>query len=383
MEGAAEYRDGLSQGRVRGRGAGLNPGNRFESIRLHVLGEHLDEVLAEAPDGAQVRTLVYDDRSRTVINKVDSPDLPGMRWTLNPYRGCEHGCIYCYARPTHEYLGFSCGLDFETRIVAKRDAPASLREALLSPKWAFEPISMSGVTDPYQPVEARLRITRRCLEVMAEFRQPVGVITKNRLIVRDIDVLADLARDGLASAAVSITTLDHDLAMRMEPRAASPRARLEAVERLSAAGVPVAVMMAPIVPGLTDHEIPAVLKAAAEAGATSAGYVMLKLPYQIKDLFLEWLRRHCPQRAAHVESQVREARGGALYKAAFHERQVGCGARAEQIRQAFSVFKRRYGLVRDPMALAKGDGAERVAPARGRPERAGPARETGQLGLFD
>jgi DNA repair photolyase len=331
-------------GPVRGRGAGLNPGNRFEDIRLHVLGDYLDEIAAERPDGTQVLTRIYDDTSKTVVNRVDSPDLPGMVWTLNPYRGCEHGCIYCYARPTHEYLGFSCGLDFETRIVAKRGAPELLRAALSSPKWKFEPISMSGVTDPYQPIEAKLGITRRCLEVMAELGQPVGVITKNRLILRDLDVLSSMAREGLASAAVSITTLDHDLAMKMEPRAASPRARLETVSRLAAAGVRVTVMMAPVIPGLTDHEIPALLKAAKEAGATGAGHILLRLPYQIKDLFLEWLQRQFPDRAAHVESLIRDARGGELYDARFHVRQRGEGARARQIDQTFALFKKRYGL---------------------------------------
>jgi DNA repair photolyase len=372
MSGSPEYRDALPQGSVRGRGAGLNPGNRFESVRLHVLGEHLDEIAAERPDGTQVLTRIYDDRSRSVVNKVDSPDLAGMEWTLNPYRGCEHGCIYCYARPTHEYLGFSSGLDFETRIVAKRDAPELLRKALSSPKWERKTIAMSGVTDPYQPVEAKLGITRRCLEVMAEFRQPVGVITKSRLILRDMDLLADMARDGLATAAVSVTTLDHDLAMKMEPRAASPKARLEAVEKLSAAGVRVCVMMAPIVPGLTDHEIPSVLKAASEAGAKSAAYVLLRLPYQIKDLFLDWLARHFPDRAGHIESAIREGRGGALYDATFFDRQRGLGPRAEQIDQTFALFKRRYGL----------EGRTEHVMPRPMPPRPQAEPAVGQLPLF-
>ena len=344
MSSANEYRDVPHSGPIRGRGAGLNPGNRFENIRLHVLGDYLDEVIAENPDGTRVATRIYRDASRTIINKVaDSPDIP-FNWTINPYRGCEHGCIYCYARPGHEYLGLSCGVDFETKVFAKLDAPDLLRKELSRPNWTGESIVMSGVTDPYQPVEARLRLTRRILEVMHEFGQPVGLITKNHLITRDIDLLADMARHNAASAAISITSLDNRLAAKMEPRASSPRARLAAIRELSQAGVPVAVMTAPIIPGLNDHEIPAILKAAAEAGATSAGYVLLRLPHQIKDLFLDWLARHFPDRAGRVESAIRAARGGALYDARFYARQRGAGPLAEQIAAAFRLFARRYSL---------------------------------------
>ena len=329
-----EHKDALPSGPVRGRGAGLNPGNRFEDIRLHVLGDHLDDIAAENPDGTQVLTRVYDDKSRSIITKVDSPDLPMMKWTLNPYRGCEHGCIYCYARPYHEYLGFSSGLDFETKIVAKRDAPALLRKFLASPRWQGESIAFSGVTDPYQPIESKLLITRRCLEVFVEFGQPVSVITKNRLILRDLDLLSKLNACGLVSCAISLTTLDNALASRLEPRASAPQARLEAIRALSAAGIPVTVMMAPIIPALNDREIPAVLKAASEAGARSAGYVLLKLPHQIKALFLDWLARHYPDRAAHVESLLRSARDGALNNSEFFTRQRGTGAHAEQIGRA-------------------------------------------------
>jgi DNA repair photolyase len=287
---------------------------------------------------------VYEDSSRSVVNKVNSPDLSMMKWTLNPYRGCEHGCIYCYARPSHELLGFSCGLDFETKIVAKRDAARLLREKLRSPSWKGESIAFSGVTDPYQPIEAKLGITRQCLEVLAEFGQPVSVITKNRLILRDLDLLKRLHERGAVSCAVSITTLDNELAAKMEPRASAPGARLEAIRKISAEGIPVCVMMAPIIPGLTDREIPAVLGAAAEAGATSAGYVLLRLPHQIKDLFLEWLRRHFPDRASHVEALIRESREGALYDAEYFTRQRGKGAHAEQIEKMFDLFKRKYGM---------------------------------------
>jgi DNA repair photolyase len=366
----SEHADALAQGKIRGRGAGLNPGNRFEDVRLHILGDFLDEVAAERPDGTQVLTRLYDDRSRTAINKVvDSPDI-GFDWTLNPYRGCEHGCIYCYARPFHELLGFSCGLDFETKIVVKRRAPELLRAALASPSWNAETIVMSGITDPYQPVEAKLRVTRGCMEVMAECRQPVAIITKNRLVTRDLDLLQELARHNAGSVGISITTLSQELSSKMEPRASSPKARLEAVEKLSAAGVPVRVMMAPILPGLTDHEIPAVLRAAADAGAQGAGYVLLRLPHQVKSLFLDWLQREFPDRAAHIESQVREGRGGKLYDSRFFARQRGEGPRAEQIGQAFKMFRARFGLDRPSMELS---GASFRRPT---------VVEEGQLGLF-
>jgi DNA repair photolyase len=370
MPEASDHGHPLVHGPVRGRGAGVNPGNRFESVRLHVLGEHLDEIVAQNPDGTQVRTLLYNDDTRTIINKVDSPDLD-MKWTINPYRGCEHGCAYCYARPTHETLGFSCGLDFETRIVVKRDAAALLRKELLAPKWSGETIMMSGVTDPYQPIEAKLKITRACLEVMAEFGQSVALITKNRMITRDLDVLRPLIQKGRVGAAISITTLDKSLAVKMEPRASSPADRLRAVRELVDAGVPVTVMTAPIIPGLNDHEIPALLEAAKEAGASSAGYVLLRLPHGLKDVFLDWLARELPDRAAKVESQLREARGGALYNSKFRERQRGQGARAEQIGQTFRVFARRLGLDgrRPPMA----GGLDRAPP---------PPAPNSQLPLF-
>jgi len=343
LDSDAAYRDALPQGAVRGRGCALNPGNRFEDVRLHVLGDHLDEVRRESPDGTQVPTRIMPDASRSVINKVDSPDLP-FTWTVNPYRGCEHGCIYCYARPGHEYLSLSSGLDFETVIHAKHNAPELLRDALMHPSWRPETIVFSGVTDAYQPVERELCITRRCLEVCREFRQPVSVITKSSLITRDIDLLADLARDNAAAAAISLTSLDPSLASKMEPRAASPSSRLTTIRRLADAGIPVTVMTAPIVPRINDHEIPSLLSAARNAGASHAGYVLLKLPYQVKTLFLEWLQRHFPDRAAHVETLIRETRGGALYEPGFFTRQRGEGPFAEQIRATFDLFARRYHL---------------------------------------
>jgi len=343
MSDAEEIRDGLADGPIRGRGAGLNPGNRFETVRLHVRGEHLEEELREHPGGQQVRTQVYADATKSILNHVDSPDL-GFSWTVNPYRGCEHGCIYCYARPGHEYLALSSGLDFETRIFAKPDAPILLREALGKPGWRGEPIVFSGVTDCYQPIEERLGITRACLEVCAELAQPVSIITKNRLVLRDIDVLKTLAEHNAASVAISITTLDNALASKMEPRASSPRDRLETMRRLAAAGIPVHVMVAPIIPALNEPEVPAILQAAADAGADDAGYVLLRLPYQIKSLFEEWLERHYPDRAAKVLNALREMHGGELYNAQFFSRQRGTGVRADQIGSTFRLFKRRAGL---------------------------------------
>jgi len=344
--------DGLIDGPVRGRGAGLNPKSRFDDLRLHVLGEHLDNQAREHPSGVQVRTQVFDDDTRAVLNRVDVPDIH-FKWTVNPYRGCEHGCVYCYARPGHEYFGLSCGLDFETKVFAKPRAAALLRDALAKPSWEGEGIVMSGVTDPYQPIERKLGITRACLEVLADCRQPVSMITKNRMITRDIDLLAGLASHGAAHAAISITSLDNALASKLEPRASSPRERLEAVRALSAAGIPVSVMTAPIIPGLNDREIPAILEAAAEAGAKRAGWIMLRLPYQIKDLFLEWLQRHVPDRAAHVESLIRQVRGGDLYDADLHTRMRGTGAIADQIGQMHRVYCKRFGLDRELAPLSR------------------------------
>jgi DNA repair photolyase len=338
---------------ARGRGsAALNPANRFDGLRLHVLGEHIDEQLREHPRGVQVATVALPDESRSIINcVVDSPDLP-FKWTINPYRGCEHGCIYCYARPTHEYLGMSCGLDFETKIMVKHEAPDMLRRELASPNWAGEPIAFSGVTDCYQPLEAKLGITRRLLEVCAEFSQPVSIVTKSHLVTRDIDLLQRLARIGATRVAISITTLDHDLAMTMEPRASSPRDRLRAIRELRDAGIEATVMNAPIIPGLNDREMPAVLEAAAAAGAVAAGWMLLRLPYQIKTLFLEWLQRCVPDKAARIEHLIRETRGGELSSSRFGERMRGTGRHAEAIRAMFKVYARRYGLDGDLKPLS-------------------------------
>lgn len=337
----------MVHGPALGRGANLNPGNRFEGLRLHVLGEFLDHDAVEEESAgarpARVPTTVYQDESRSVLNRAESPDLP-FSWSFNPYRGCEHGCVYCYARPGHEYLSMSCGLDFETKILAKPDAPALLRRALASPSWLGEPIAMSGVTDCYQPIERRLGITRACLEVMAQCGQPVSVITKNRLVERDVDLLADLAGRNAARVAVSITTLDASLARKLEPRASTPQDRLALVGALRAAGVPTMVMVAPVIPGLNDREIPGILRAAREAGAQNAGYVLLRLPHQVKALFLEWLQRHVPERARHIENLIRSTRDGDLNDPNFGTRMTGKGPFALALSKTFRVFAARAGL---------------------------------------
>jgi len=320
---------------IKGRGAGINPKNRFEIIDV--------ERDPEIPGPDRIDTELLRDTSRSLITRNDSPDV-GFEVSINPYRGCEHGCVYCYARPFHEYLGFSAGLDFESRILVKEDAPEILRRELSSPKWQPQTLVMSGVTDCYQPAERKLEITRRCLEVLAEFRNPVGIITKNELVTRDIDHLSVLAEHGAAAVHISITTLDGEVARRMEPRASHPRDRLKAIERLAAAGIPVGVMVAPVVPAITDHEMPKILEAAAAAGATSAGYVVLRLPGAVAGLFEEWLERHFPDRKDKVLNRVRDLRGGRLNDPRFGKRMRGEGLFADQIRTTFETFKRRYGL---------------------------------------
>jgi DNA repair photolyase len=319
------------------RGAAENPPNRFEKI-------HLERDEDWNPDEDPLpRTQFLKDSSKTIIAYNDSPDI-GFEASVNPYRGCEHGCIYCYARPFHEYLGFSSGLDFETKIMVKENAPQLLRAELSSPKWKPQVIAMSGVTDCYQPVERKLKLTRGCLEVLAEFRNPVGIITKNFLVTRDVDLLSELARHNAATVCVSVTTLDTELRKIMEPRTSPPAARLEAIRRLSQAGVHVGVLMAPIVPGLTDHEIPAILQAAAEAGAKFAGHVTLRLPHAVAPLFEKWLETHFPDRKEKVLNRLRSMRGGKLYDSKFGQRMRGEGIFADQIDQLFDVARRKVGI---------------------------------------
>ena len=271
---------------------------------------------------------------------------------MNPYRGCEHGCIYCYARPTHEFLGFSAGLDFETRIMVKDRAPELLQKELSSPKWKPQVIAMSGVTDCYQPVERRLKLTRGCLEVLADFRNPVGIVTKNHLVTRDIDVLGELARHECAVVMISITTLDTDLRKVMEPRTSPPASRLAAIEALSRAGIPVGVLVAPVVPGLTDHEMPAILAAAAKAGARFAGHVVLRLPHAVAPLFEQWLGEHFPDRKDKVLNRIRSLRGGKLNNAQFGSRMRGEGIFADQIHQMFNVACRKAGIGKRDLELS-------------------------------
>jgi DNA repair photolyase len=296
-------------------------------------------------------TAFFRDAARSVISRNDSPDIP-FDASLNPYRGCEHGCVYCYARPTHEYLGLSCGLDFETRIFVKEDAPGLLRGELGKRSWEPQPVALSGVTDPYQPVERRLRLTRRCLEVLAACRNPVTVVTKSGLVARDADVLGDLARHGAASVAVSVTTLDDDLRRLLEPRASSAGVRLDAVSRLRHAGVPVGVMVAPVIPGLTDHEIPAILARAADAGASFAAYTMLRLPHGVAALFEGWLERCVPDRAAKVLGRIRDVRNGAIDDSCFGTRMRGRGPVADLVRDVFDLARGRAGLAEDGPALS-------------------------------
>lgn len=325
---------------IRGRGARDDPPNRFE--RLHVEPDLDADPELGAPDP---RTQYLRDASRSVLAHNDSPDVP-FEWSLNPYRGCEHGCVYCYARPGHEYLGLSLGLDFETRILVKENAPELLQRALTAPRWRPQVIAMSGVTDCYQPVERRLRITRRCLEVLAEFRNPVGIVTKSGMVTRDADVLTELARSDAAAVTLSVTSLDPELARRMEPRAAQPRARLAAIEALAAAGIPVGVNVAPVIPGLNDHEIPAILRAAAGAGASWAAYLLLRLPFGVKELFARWLADHFPERREKVLGRIREVRGGRLNDPTFGARMRGSGLFADQIADLFQLARRRAGLAR-------------------------------------
>ena len=330
----------MSTADLDGRGTRLNPANRYEPL-------HVERALEEDADlGAPpAPTELFRDASRSILAENDSPDIP-FRYSLNPYRGCEHGCVYCYARPSHEYLGFSAGLDFERKLMVKTDAPALLREALAAARWQPQVVALSGNTDCYQPVERSLRLTRACLEVFAEFRNPVSVITKSALIMRDADVLAALAAHGAAHVNVTITTLDADLARRLEPRAATPERRLQAVAALAAAGVPVNVMVAPVIPGLNDHEIPAVLDRAAAAGACGASWVLLRLAPPLDQLFTDWLERHYPDRVVRVLGRLRSCRGGALNDPRFGRRMRGEGQYAAQIRDLFALAARRRGLDR-------------------------------------
>lgn len=326
---------------LHGRGAVSNPQHRFEALAREAEddGWAREEEEASPPD-----TQVIEQRAKSALTRNDSPDIPFDR-SVNPYQGCEHGCVYCYARPSHAYHGFSPGLDFETRIIARPNIAEVLRAELARPGYRPAPVALGANTDPWQPVERKLRITRRVLEVLAEARHPVTLVTKSSLVERDLDLLADLARDGLVHAAVSIATLDANLARRLEPRAASPARRLETLRRLSAAGVPCAVLVAPMIPMLTDPDLEKVLEAARDAGARTGAYVLLRLPHELKEVFKDWLAVHYPLRAEHVMSLVRQMREGGEYQSGFGVRQRGTGVHADLLAQRMAKARKRLGLV--------------------------------------
>lgn len=326
--------------RPRGRGAVSNASGRFERERREPFDDGWGEADAKPP---KLKTTLIRDSSRSIISTNDSPDI-SFNKSINPYRGCEHGCVYCYARPSHAFWGYSAGLDFESVLFFKPGAAAQLEKTFRKPGYQPEPIMVGANTDPYQPVERRLRITRTLLETCLKFKHPVSVITKSASIMRDVDVLAALAEQGLAKAALSITTQDRKLSRAIEPRAATPERRFEAVQTLSEAGVPTTVMMAPIIPGLTDHEIEPLLERCAKAGAENAAYVLLRLPLEVRDLFKEWLEAERPAAARKIMSLVRQTRGGQDYDATFHKRGVGEGPVAALIAQRFRAALVRYGL---------------------------------------
>ncbi|MBL8850908.1 MAG: PA0069 family radical SAM protein [Planctomycetaceae bacterium] len=333
----------MSSPHPKGRGSALRPPNRFGETHAEADLEHLADDPELIEELAESRTVYLPDASRSIVSENDSPDLP-FRYSLNPYRGCQHGCSYCYARPTHEYLGLSAGLDFEEQVFVKHNAAGLLRDWLARDEYVPEPIMFSGVTDCYQPAERQYRITRACLQVALECRQPITIVTKNALVVRDLDILAEMAALRLIGVAISITTLRPELVADLEPRTSRPEARLRALRQLSGAGVPTRVMVAPIIPGLNDAEIPSVLKAASDAGAKSAGYTLLRLPYAVKPIFLDWLERTQPTHAERVEGLIRSTRDGQLNNSKFGTRMRGQGQIADQIRRTFEVFRHKYGL---------------------------------------
>ena len=323
----------------KGRGAGTNESGRFETEKRMPFDDGWG---SSEDEPARLATTLSVDATRTIIARNDSPDI-GFDRSINPYRGCEHGCIYCYARPSHAYLGLSPGLDFETRIFYKPNAAALLRDELRKKGYVCRPIALGSNTDPYQPAERKLGVTRSILEVLREFRHPVTIVTKGALIQRDTDILSDMAREKLAVVTVSVTTLDRDLARTMEPRAATPERRIETIAALSKAGIPTGVLSAPMIPALNDREMEAILGRAREAGASVAGYTLLRLPLELKALFKEWLETHQPQKAAHVLSLVAQCHGGKIYDSAWSKRMVGGGPYAEMLAARFDRACRKLG----------------------------------------
>lgn len=332
---------------IRGRGAKSNPTNRFEKLHL------APDPDADPAESICPKTQFFREKCASILTRNTSPDV-GYQVGLNAYRGCEHGCIYCYARPMHEYLGFSPGLDFESKIMVKENAPEILRKELSSKNWKPTIVGLSSATDCYQPAERKLRLTRRCLEVLTECRNPVGIITKNFLVTRDLDLLKELAGHNAVTVCLSITTLDSELARIMEPRTSSPKQRLEALRIISEAGIPTGVLVAPVIPGLTDHEMLGILEAAAAAGARFAGYEMLRLPFGVKDLFQEWLKANYPQKVEKVLNRIRAVRGGELNDPNFGSRMVGTGIFAEQIAQTFAIALKKAGMTKEWPELSTG-----------------------------
>ncbi|HAY34022.1 MAG TPA: PA0069 family radical SAM protein [Ignavibacteria bacterium] len=334
----------------KGRGSQYNLPNRFEKI--HSDEDFFDdEYFENTEDDRKIVTEYFNDDSKSVLTENKSPDIKA-KFSINPYRGCEHGCIYCYARPTHEYLGFSSGLDFESKIMVKQNAPDLLRKEFLKKSWIPQPVFFSGNTDCYQPVERKLQITRKCLEVFSEFRNPVMIITKNSLIKRDADILTEMAELNIVKVIVSITTLNFDLQRKMEPRTSSPAKRLDTIEYLSSKGIPAGVNIAPIIPGLTDEEIPEILKQSSERGAAFAGRVILRLPHSVKILFENWLEKNYPERSVKILNRVREMHGGGLYNHTFGRRLTGEGKYADLIKMIFDSGCRKYGLNENVLKLS-------------------------------
>jgi DNA repair photolyase len=324
---------------MKGRGAAFNPPNRFEQLQYQPLEVELEYEDERPP----FRTQFYDDTSRSILAKNDSPDI-SFTYSINPYRGCEHGCVYCYARPSHEYLGFSAGLDFESKIMVKRNAPWLLEDTLSKKSWVPQTVTISGNTDCYQPAERLFRLTRSCLEVFLRFRNPAGIITKNALILRDLDILQEMARLNTVHVLISMITLDADLVRKMEPRTATPSARLHAMKELARHGIPVGLNLAPVIPGLTDQEIPALLKAAADNGATAAAFSPVRLPGAVEPLFVEWIRRNFPDRADKVLNRIKSIHDGKLNDSRFGSRMTGKGEIAKVIHDLFDLHASRYGL---------------------------------------
>ncbi len=370
---------------VRGRGAISNRGGRYESWSRENADDGWGSIEESLDEIASTATTVEVDTSRKVITRNDSPDVPFDR-SINPYRGCEHGCIYCYARPTHAWLGLSPGRDFETRLFYKPEAVALLRRELRARRYRPAPMALGTNTDPYQPVERRLRLTRGILELLKECSHPATIVTKSVLVERDADLLSSMAAESLANVSISVTTLNDELARRMEPRAAGPRQRLATVERLSRRGIPVRVLVAPVIPGLTDHEIETVLRAARDAGARDAGYVLLRLPLEIAGLFHEWLDAQYPLRAAKVRSLIRQTAGGRDYRSGFGTRMRGTGHIADLISSRFEQCRRRLGFGDLPALDASrfhppAEPAEDTLRAAARDRAAEAAEAAGQLGL--